>query len=560
MRICSLLPSATETLYALGLGDSVVGITHECDYPPEAADKPALIRPRVDPAASPAEVDERVSELVERGESIYGVDDELLRRLEPDLIITQDLCHVCAASPDDLATALTRLEKVPRVLSLTPHTMADVWDDIRRIGDATDRESEAEKLVAELKNRVSAVEQAAGGAHERPRVVCLEWPDPAYVGGHWVPQMVTRAGGVDALGHPGEPSYRVPWSRILDARPEVIVVMPCGYNVARTVDEFKKIKFPARWGELPAVRDGRVFAVDANSYFSRPSPRLADGIALLAQLFHPSIAIRAVPTSAARKPTMAYAMEEAAKRRISFYVLDRPNPLGGEVIEGPLLDRDRVSFVGYFSMPVRYGLTLGELAQMFNAENKIGADLHVVAMKGWRRRDTFEATGVTWIPPSPNLRTPNAALLYPGIEILQAGGVSVGRGTDTPFEVFGAPWIQGAELAEKLNRRFVAGVRFVPTRFTPRDGMHKDQPCDGISLIIIDRVALNSMLMGLEIASVLWKMYPEHFAIDKLVELVGNENTIERLKKGDAPTRIVEDWEPDLEVFQKIRAKYLIYP
>jgi iron complex transport system substrate-binding protein len=301
MRICSLLPSATETLYALGIGDSVVGITHECDYPPEAAEKPVLIRPRVDPAASPAEVDEQVRELIGRGESIYGVDDELLRRLQPDLIITQDLCHVCAASPDDLATALTRLEKMPRVLSLTPHTIADVWDDIRRIGDATGHAAEAEALVTALKRRVSDVEKAVSSASERPKVVCLEWLDPAYVGGHWVPQMVARAGGVDAQGCPGEPSFRVPWSRVLEARPEVIVVMPCGYNLARTVEEFNKIKLPAGWAELPAVRDHRVFAVDANSYFSRPSPRLADGVALLAHLFHPLLATQGVPAHAARE-------------------------------------------------------------------------------------------------------------------------------------------------------------------------------------------------------------------------------------------------------------------
>lgn len=257
--------------------------------------------------------------------------------------------------------------------------------------------------------------------------------------------------------------------------------------------------------------------------------------------------------------TMAYSMEEAAKRHIPFYVLDRPNPLGGEEIEGPMLDRDRLSFVGYFPMPVRYAMTLGELAQMFNAENKIGADLHVVAMKNWHRRDTFEATGLTWIAPSPNLRSLNAALLYPGIEILQAGGVSVGRGTDTPFEVFGAPWINGVELAADLNRRFVPGVRFVPTRFTPRDGLYKDELCQGISLIITDRASLDSMLMGLEIAAALWKRYPDRFALDKTVELIGSQATIERLKKGDAPRRIISDWADELEAFRKMRAKYLIY-
>ncbi len=258
--------------------------------------------------------------------------------------------------------------------------------------------------------------------------------------------------------------------------------------------------------------------------------------------------------------TMAYAIEEAERHHIAFYVLDRPNPLGGEIMEGPMLDRDRLSFTGSFPMPVRYAMTLGELAKMFNAENKIGAELFVIEMQNWQRRDTFEMTGLTWISPSPNLRSLNAALLYPGIEILQAAGISVGRGTDTPFELFGAPWIHGREVAEELNRRFVPGVRFVPTRFTPRDGLYKGQECEGISNVITDRASLNSMLMGLEIAAALWKLYPNHFAIEKMMELLGSAQTIERLKRGDAPTNIVADWAGDLETFQKMRAKYLIYP
>ena len=257
--------------------------------------------------------------------------------------------------------------------------------------------------------------------------------------------------------------------------------------------------------------------------------------------------------------TMAYCMEEAARRGIAFYVLDRPNPLGGEMIEGPMLDSDKLSFVGYFPMPVRYAMTLGELAAMFNAESKIGADLHVIAMENWRRRDTFEATGLEWIAPSPNLRSLDATLLYPGIEILQAGGVSVGRGTDTPFELFGAPWIRGRELAEYLNRRFVPGVRFVLVRFTPRSGLHKDVACEGAALVITDRWSLNSMLMGMEISAALWKLYPNDFQLEKIIALVGNAATIERLKKGDPPDRIVNDWADDLEAFRKVRAKYLLY-
>jgi len=258
--------------------------------------------------------------------------------------------------------------------------------------------------------------------------------------------------------------------------------------------------------------------------------------------------------------TMAYAMEEAAKRHIAFYVLDRPNPLGGEAIEGPMLDADRLSFVGYFPMPVRYAMTLGELAQMFNAENKIGCDLHVIAMKDWHRHDTYDATGLPWIAPSPNLRSLNAALLYPGIEILQSGGVSVGRGTDTPFELFGAPWIRAVELADDLNRRFIPGVRFVPTRFTPAAGLHKGELCEGIALVITDRGSLNSMLMGMEIAAALERLYPEKFQVERIISLVGSAATIARLKKGDAPNAIVADWSDELEAFKKMRAKYLIYP
>jgi uncharacterized protein YbbC (DUF1343 family)/CubicO group peptidase (beta-lactamase class C family) len=257
--------------------------------------------------------------------------------------------------------------------------------------------------------------------------------------------------------------------------------------------------------------------------------------------------------------TMAYAMEEAAKAKIPFYVLDRPNPLGGERVEGPLLERERLNFVGYFPLPVVHGMTVGELAQLFKAENKIGAELHVVKMADWRRSDTFESTGLYWIAPSPNLRSLDGALLYPGVEILQAGGVSVGRGTDTPFEVLGAPWIKGVELAEFLNKRFVPGVRFVPVRFTPREGLHKGKACEGVSLIITDRTALHSMLMGLELAQALWKLYPLYFDVDKTITLVGNAETVARVKKGDNPAWIVSDWTEELAEFRKMRAKYLLY-
>jgi iron complex transport system substrate-binding protein len=289
MRICSLLPSATEILFRLGLGDSVFGVTHECDFPPEARKKPPLIRPRVDSNAAPAELDRQVTELVTRGESVYAVDADLLRSIAPDLIVTQDLCHVCAASPDDLATALTRLPKRPRVLSLTAHSLADVWEDIRRVGQATGRQREAQALAIALEQRVAGIEMKVKNAAPRPRAVCLEWLDPFYVGGHWIPEMVAKAGGEDVLGRAGEPSFRVSAGQIAEARPEVIVIVPCGYNLDRAVKEFSATQMRETWNALRAAGARRIFAADANSYLSRPGPRLADGVAILAQIFHPDL-------------------------------------------------------------------------------------------------------------------------------------------------------------------------------------------------------------------------------------------------------------------------------
>jgi uncharacterized protein YbbC (DUF1343 family) len=257
--------------------------------------------------------------------------------------------------------------------------------------------------------------------------------------------------------------------------------------------------------------------------------------------------------------TLAYCMEEAANHHIDFLVLDRPNPLGGELIEGPALDSDRLSFTGYFSMPVRYAMTIGELARMFNAENKIGANLHVLALKDWRRSETYDMTGLPWIPPSPNLRTLNAAFLYPGIEILQSGGISVGRGTDTPFELFGAPWIQAAELTAELNRRAVPGVRFQAMLFTPDDGLYNGQYCQGASILITNRSELNSMRTGLEIAAALHRLYPEQYHLEKIIELLGSQATLARLERGDDPARIIASWAEDLEKFRAMRGKYLLY-
>jgi iron complex transport system substrate-binding protein len=301
MRICSLLPSATEIAYAIGLGDSILGVSHECDFPAGAATKPSLLRSRVDPQAPPAEIDRQVSEIIARGESIYAVDAELLASLSPDLILTQDLCHVCAASPDDLATALARFPKLPQVLSLTPRSLGEVWDDVRRVGEATGRRREADALAEGLEAKVGAIAAKAALADSRPRVLCLEWLDPYYVGGHWVPEMVSMAGGEDVLGRLREPSFRVSGEQIMEARPDVIVVMPCGYNLARAAAEFRIEMLPRGSETLPAVREWRLFAVDANAYFSRPGPRLADGIAVLAHLIHPSLFASVYPENSFRR-------------------------------------------------------------------------------------------------------------------------------------------------------------------------------------------------------------------------------------------------------------------
>jgi iron complex transport system substrate-binding protein len=289
IRICSLLPSATEIAYAIGLGDCVLGVSHECDFPADAATKPSLLRTRIDPHAPPVEIDRAVSAIIARGESIYAVDAELLGSLAPNLILTQDLCHVCAASPDDLATALARFARPPRVLSLTPRSLDEVWGDVRRVGQATGRERDADELASALARRVASIAAVATSARSRPRVLCLEWLDPYYVGGHWIPEMVFHAGGEDVFGRLREPSFKVTAEQIAESRAEVIVVMPCGHDSARAAQECELKRFPVSWNELPAVRDHRVYAVDANAYFSRPGPRLADGVELLAHLIHPDL-------------------------------------------------------------------------------------------------------------------------------------------------------------------------------------------------------------------------------------------------------------------------------
>jgi len=257
--------------------------------------------------------------------------------------------------------------------------------------------------------------------------------------------------------------------------------------------------------------------------------------------------------------TMGYCMEEAAKHNITFYVLDRPNPMNGETIEGPMLDPDKTNFVAYFPLPVRYGLTIGELAQFFNTENHINADLHVIAMKNWHRNYFFEFTGIRWVPPSPNLRTMKGTLPYPGLEILQNAGVSVGRGTETPFEQFGAPWMDGEKVASALNTAHLPGLRFVSQSFIPVSGLYQGRRCGGVGIRITDRAIVRSMRMGIEIAALLQKMYPQDFDAFRTITLLGNAETVQELGDGVPASKIVAAWQPALTQFDQLRHKYFLY-
>jgi uncharacterized protein YbbC (DUF1343 family) len=257
--------------------------------------------------------------------------------------------------------------------------------------------------------------------------------------------------------------------------------------------------------------------------------------------------------------TMGYCMEEAAKKGIQFYVLDRPNPIAGDIVEGPVLDADKTAFVAYFPLPVRYGLTIGELAQLFNTENHINVELHVIAMKGWHRNYFFESTGLRWIPPSPNLRTLKGSILYPGLEILQNAGVSVGRGTEAPFEEFGAPWINGEEVAAELNAKNLPGLRFANQRFIPVGGLYAGQRCGGVGIKVTDGAAVRAMRMGLEIAEILQKKYPANFETAKTVLLLGNDETVSQLQAGTPPAQIISAWAKDLVAYDQMRRKYFLY-
>lgn len=307
MRIVSLLPSTTEIAFALGLGDQVVAVTHECDYPPAARGRPVITASALDHgSASSEEIDAAVRGQLRDGLSIYSLDQAMLERIRPDLILTQALCEVCAVSFGAVERAVAAVGVAPRVLSLEPADLEGILGSIIAVGSATGRREAALELVAGLRARVEAVRERAAQAAHRPRVACLEWFDPPFGPGHWLPELVAIAGGRPGLGRAGEPSRRISWGDVIAFAPEVIVLTPCGFDLDRTVHEAGEI-LPHRmgWSALPAVRAGRVYAVDGNSYFSRPGPRIVESLELLARLIHPELFAGWGPHDGARPLALA---------------------------------------------------------------------------------------------------------------------------------------------------------------------------------------------------------------------------------------------------------------
>ena len=257
--------------------------------------------------------------------------------------------------------------------------------------------------------------------------------------------------------------------------------------------------------------------------------------------------------------SLGYFLEAAAKVGIEVVVLDRPDPVTGSVVQGPVSEIPHETFVNYFPVPVRHGMTMGELSQMYNGERKINARLKVIEMEGWQPGDWFDSTGLIWVNPSPNLRSLTEATLYPGVGLVEGTNVSVGRGTDTPFELLGAPWIKGRELAQYLNARMIAGVRFVPINFTPASSNFSGQKCEGVNLVLLDRNTLDSPELGIELASALHKLYPQDFKLDRMEGNLAQQSILDAVAQGVDPRRIAQDWQDELEGFQRMRQKYLIY-
>jgi iron complex transport system substrate-binding protein len=289
-RIVSFLPSATEMICALGLADRLAGVTHECDFPPVVCGKPVVVRSALAiETMSQSEIDAAVTQRLRQGLSLYQVDERLLRSIAPDLIVTQDLCQVCAPSGNEVAQVLNALPHQPKILWLTPKSLNEIFDNLRELGGATGRHRQAEEIIADGRNRLERLTAQTSRLPKRPRVFCMEWIDPVYCSGHWVPEMVRIAGGNDELGREGTDSVRILWQDVVRWAPEVLVVMPCGCGLANAAKSALQVfNYPGA-AEIPAVKNGCVYAVDANSYFARPGPRVVEGTELLAHLLHPSV-------------------------------------------------------------------------------------------------------------------------------------------------------------------------------------------------------------------------------------------------------------------------------
>jgi iron complex transport system substrate-binding protein len=298
-QIVSFLPSATEIACALGLTNQLVGITHECDYPAEIEGKPVVVRNALPiETMNQREIDVAVTERMRAGQSLYQVDEKLLQELAPDLILTQDLCQVCAPSGTEVVQALNLLPKKPRILWLTPNSLEQIFDNVRELGEATGRAKEADELIANGRARLKKIAAVTSRLAYRPRVFCMEWLDPVYGSGHWVPEMVTLAGGQDALSREGRDSVRVSWDDVVRWAPEVLIITPCGFNLQKSIEQAGLLVHYPGWSDLPAFRKGRVYAVDANSFFARPGPRVVDGTELLSHLIHPDLFEWKGPTNA----------------------------------------------------------------------------------------------------------------------------------------------------------------------------------------------------------------------------------------------------------------------
>jgi iron complex transport system substrate-binding protein len=288
MRIVSFLPAATEMAYALGLGAEVRAVSHECDYPADAKTKPVVVHLAVDLTdLSAREIDERVSRQLHEKGTLYEVDEQVLRAAQPDLLMTQNLCQVCAPSGTEVTRALAGLNPPPEVLWMTPRSIDGILENIRDLGQHAGRALEAGRLIDQIRVELDSLRAQTTQGLSRPRVFCMEWADPVFCAGHWVPEMVEIAGGIDGLARAGVDSVRIPWEDVRRWAPEVLVVAPCGYHLSRARDEARRLTTLPGWDEIPAVRSGKVFAVDADSYVSRPGPRVAQGAQLFAHLFHP---------------------------------------------------------------------------------------------------------------------------------------------------------------------------------------------------------------------------------------------------------------------------------